>query len=367
VLIVVVDDRPTPEATELRAGIGAAVQDMGEDTLVESAFHWPDRATWHPVDQRLVLVPASSPSLESVASPASDAALAWTTNQVTKEGRDAWVRAAESAVTRMSAPAGAPFRPLERAEDVVRLLRGQRAPVNEKESALLGSLSTRHKSAMGVSIVAATDDESPHAAVLYRVDDPFFVTAMNVVTREERGEAPPDPARYPRLAIWAKGAGGSVGGGCFEHDVPDPPFRLFLHGVCAAWRFRCEVRPVAEISPGLGACHIQITTVDPPSCDASRGWADPLDADGVRRTRVDDRGERVCDLLPVEPRAMDACLHNETCADCGGGWCVSEVQPKLAERCPGSPRAALRWIGGALPRPGSVQVTCLEPEDRTAR
>jgi hypothetical protein len=189
--------------------------------------------------------------MESVASPASDAALAWTTNQVTQEGRDAWVRAAESAVTRMSAPPGAPFRPLERAEDVVRLLRGQRAPVNEKESALLESLSTPHRGVMGVSIVAATDDESPHAAVLYRVDDPFFVTAMNVVTREERGETPPDPARYPRLATWAKGADGSFGGGCFGTTYRWCFFGLFHRGG-ASLAFSCEVRPVAEISPGLG-------------------------------------------------------------------------------------------------------------------
>jgi len=151
-------------------------------------------------------------------------------------------------------------------------------------------------------------------------------------------------------------------GGCYDYDKAQTPFVLFDHGLCVTWRSRCDLQPIAEISPGLGACHIQVTTLDPPSCDASRGWADPLDADGVRRARVDKKGERVCELLPIEPRSMDACMHDETCADCGSGWCVSEVQPKLAERCPGSPSRYLRWIGGALPTPGWVHVTCLEKD-----
>ena len=217
VLVVMVDDRSTAEAAELRAGIAAAVEKFGEDFLLDSYFHWPDRATWHPVDLRVVLVPASSATIETVVSPATDPALAWTTNQATKEGRDALVRAVDSAVARMTAPLGASFRPLERAADVVRLLRGTRAASNDKEAALRDSTSYRRSGATGVSIIAATDDESPQDVASYRLDDPYWVTVTNVVTREGRGEEPPNVVRYPRLAAWEIGLSGGWGG-CYDYD-----------------------------------------------------------------------------------------------------------------------------------------------------
>ena len=366
-MVVVVDDRPNPEAAELRGGIGAAVHQFGGRLLGYYDFALPDRAPWHPVDVRVVLVPASSSSIETVASPASNPALAWTSHQATMEGRDVLVRAVEAEVARMTSSSGASFRPLERTADIVKLLRGTRAPANDAESTLLARTFAhrRQSSFVGASVVAATDDESPEPAASYRLYDPFTEWPINVVTREGRGKERPDAARYPRLAIWVDGTYRGWGG-CFDDDDVEPPFELFTVGLCAGWRFSCDARPIAQVSPGLGACVVEITTVEPPSCEASRGWADPMDADGVRRPRVDARGERVCEVMPVEPSAMAACMHDETCADCGSGWCVSEIQPRLAERCPGSPRAGLRWIGGALPSPGSVRMTCLEPNDSRA-
>jgi hypothetical protein len=186
VVVVVVDDRPTAQAAELRAGLGAAVKEMGANILAANEFDLPDRATWHPVDLRVILVPASSTSTETIASPASDPALAWTTNQATKEGRDALVGAVESAVARMPAPSGG-FRPLERAADVIMLLRGTRAPSSERESVLRSSTSYRRTGFTAVSIVAASDDESPHPAPLYRLDDSYFVTVTNVVAPARGG------------------------------------------------------------------------------------------------------------------------------------------------------------------------------------
>jgi hypothetical protein len=367
VLVVVVDDRPSREATELRAGIGAAIHQLGGRTLGEYDFLSPDRAAWRPVDMRLVLVPASSSAIESVASPATDPALAWTANQATREGREALIDAAVRNVARMASPPGAAFRPLERAAEIVKLLRGTRAPSNAAESTLLaGTMSGRRQHFfIGAVIVAATDDESPQPVPWYRLYDTYFEWPLNVVTLEQRGKEPPDAVRYPRLAEWVKGTHPGVGA-CFDDDMVEPPFELFPHGLCAGYRFRCDRQPIAQISPGLGACHIEITTVEPSTCDASRGWADPMDADGVRRPRVDASGERVCEVEPVEASAMSACMHDETCADCGSGWCVSEIQPKLAERCPLAPRAGLRFIGGALPSGGWLRVTCLEPNDSPA-
>jgi hypothetical protein len=74
---------------------------------------------------------------------------------------------------------------------------------------------------------------------------------------------------------------------------------------------------------------------------------------------VNGKGEHVCEALPVAAAVMDACIHDETCANCGSGWCVSEVRPR-ADICPNSPAKVLRWVGGVLPEGGSFRVTCSE-------
>jgi hypothetical protein len=357
-MVVVVDDRAISEAVDLRADIGAGVDHVGGNDLGEFELLSPDPAVWHTVDLRVVLVPASSSSIDAVASPATNPALAWTTNQATREGRDAWVRAVYDEVKRMRAPLGAPFRPLERARDVFQLLKGQREATSDGEKAIVASFSSsRRRHVVGVSIVAASDDESPEDASAYLLDDRDEVQA-NVVTREGRGREDPDPARFPRLSAWDTGAGPGSFGGC--HDDVDRPLYLFTPGCIDYWT-RCDARPIEETSPGIGRCYIEITTVDPPRCDATRGWADPKRADGVRRPRTNANGEQVCEVLPVAAEFMDACVHDPICADCGNGWCLSEVRP-YAQYCPASPPKMLRWIGGMVPAPGSMRVTCIEPE-----
>jgi hypothetical protein len=356
-MIVVVDDRAIGEAVDLRADIGAAVAHIGENELMFESIS-PDRAMWHTVDLRVVLVPASSLSIDAVVSPATDPVLAWTTNQATREGRDAWVRAVDDEVKRMTAPPGAPFRPLERARYIFQLLEGQRGATGDGEKALVASFSSsRRRHVVDVAIVTASDDQSPEPISAYALGDPDAVT-INVVTREGRGRENPDPARLPRLSAWAKDSARTILSSC--HDVVDPPFMLFREA-CLDYRGGCETHPIDEISPGIGNCSIEITTVDPPRCDASRGWADPKGADGVRQPRTNDEGQHICEVLPVAAEVMDACMHDPTCADCGSGWCLSEVRP-YAQYCPASPPQVLRWVGGMVPAPGSIHVTCVELE-----
>jgi hypothetical protein len=335
------------------------VAHVGGNELGEFKLLSPDPAVWHTVDLRVVLVPASSPSIDAVASPATNPALAWTTNQATREGRDAWVRAVDDEVKRMTAPWGAPFRPLERARDIFQLLRGQRAATGDGERALVATFSSsRRRHWVGVSIVTASDDESPEPLAAYVLADRYEVRT-NVVTPEGRGQERADPARFPRLSAWDVGSGPGSFGGC--HDDVNRPLYLFSPGCIDYWT-RCEARPIEETSPGIGRCYIEITTTDPPMCDRARGWVEPFDEDGVRRPRVNGKGEHVCEALPVAAAVMDACIHDETCANCGSGWCVSEVRPQ-ALICPNTPAKVLRWVGGVLPEGGSFRVTCSEPRD----
>jgi hypothetical protein len=82
-----------------------------------------------------------------------------------------------------------------------------------------------------------------------------------------------------------------------------------------------------------------------------------MDADGVRRTDVNHNGAHACEAMLVDAEVLDACIHDATCANCGSGWCLSDVRPA---RCPASPSKTLRWVGGVLPEPGNVHVTCGE-------
>jgi hypothetical protein len=253
----------------------------------------------------------------------------------------------------MTAPLGATFRPLERARDVVRLLQGKREATGEAEKAFIASAASNLRSFIFVSIVTTSDDESPEPIAAYDLDMP-----VSVVTQDGQGRARLDPVRFPRFSAWAMGSTEGSMTGC--HDDVDPPWALFGE-FCVDFRLWCDHRPIAEISPGIGRCDIEITTVEPPRCDASRGWADPKGADGVRRPRTNTKGEHVCEVLPVAAEFMDACIHDPTCAECGNGWCVSEVRPR-ARSCPATPPKVLRWVGGVLPEPGSIHVTCIEPQ-----
>jgi hypothetical protein len=180
--------------------------------------------------------------------------------------------------------------------------------------------------------------------------------------RDPLGEA--DPLVYPRLLDWSDGMLRAPFGGCTETSAA--PSFLFFASLCSV-QARCPSHSIAEISPGLGRCIIRITTPEPVMCDASRGWIDPLASNGSRRPRFTSEGERICEVMPVDPGVMDTCIHDDKCENCGSGWCVSEVLP-LARFCPaGSAPLPIRWIGGALPRPGTVQITCLSPDEATPR
>ncbi|MET0595524.1 MAG: hypothetical protein ABW133_22685, partial [Polyangiaceae bacterium] len=114
-----------------------------------------------------------------------------------------------------------------------------------------------------------------------------------------------------------------------------------------------------EKSPGVGDCFIEINSSQPSICDPSRGWTDPRDADGVRRPRRNARGETVCEGQPVVPEHMEACAHDPLCADCGSGWCVTDVWPKGKSVCsPPVPENRIRWVGGIWPDSGRIRVTC---------
>ena len=189
----------------------------------------------------------------------------------------------------------------------------------------------------------------------YRLPRDVVFIGLATGRRDPQGMA--DPLVYPRLIDWSEGILESPFSDCAEESAP--PFLLFRPRCGGVIRPRCPGYAIAESSPGLGRCVIEITTPEAVMCDPTRGWANPLASNGSRRPRITKMEERICEVMPVEAGAMDACIHDETCADCGGGWCVTKVLP-LAKFCGDSAPLPIRWVGGALPAPGRIHITCLE-------
>ena len=338
----------------MRAGIGAAMRQLGADAVIVAAGHTPDWAAWHPIDVTVVIVPASAPSLDAVMSPAGDPRLAWTTTRATPQSAEEVARAVEEHVGNLAAPEGAPFQPLARAREVVDLLASPFPSTNPAAEALRAAVSPRPKS-IAVSIVASMDDESPGPTKAYRflLEGPV----VGLVTSQRDSLDRPNPLIYPRLIDWSDKMIGSPFSP-FCDPSQNPPFLLFgqrCHSQSESW---CDDVAIAQSSPGVGRCLVEITTPEPVMCEPSRGWIDPLASNGTRRPRVTKKGERICEVSPVDPSVMDACVHDATCTDCGAGWCISEL-PR-AGTCPTGRRLPIRWTGGALPAPGIVHITCLQ-------
>ena len=164
-LVVVVDDRTTPEAAELREGVGAATRRLAWDLVPGAAF---DTATWNEVDLRVLLVGASAVPEAPFRSWVDDASLAWTTPHATAEGAHALGAAVGEQASQLTASEGAPFEPLARARDVVALLRGAR-PARGPTEERLAAVAVSEKWTIGVSVLASVDDESAEPATAYRI------------------------------------------------------------------------------------------------------------------------------------------------------------------------------------------------------
>jgi hypothetical protein len=353
-IVLVVDDRSGKSATDLRAGMGAAMRELGSDAVRAAAGTAPDWAAWHPIDVAVVIVPASAASLDTVISPAHDPRLAWTTNRATPNTAEDVALAVEEHVRHLAAPEGSPFQPLARAREVVDLLTSPFPSASAAKEALRAAVSPRAKR-IAVAIVASTDDASPGPTKSHRLPPEITVIGLATSQRDPSDEA--DPLVYPRLVDWSDGMLGAPFPSNCDTD-PRPPFLLFGRQCRGFGESPCLDYTIAESAPGLGRCLIQITTPEPVMCDPSRGWIDPLASNGMRRPRVTKKGERICEVSPVDASVMDACIHDERCTDCGAGWCVSEV-PR-AKECRGGALLPIRWAGGALPAPGTVHLTCLQ-------
>jgi hypothetical protein len=331
VILIVVDDEPTEQGRAVRTLLAErffSEFERGVHLPVQSCTS-TDPAVWTPYLRYAVVVSPSRALDATQASPGTDRALVIESERETPEAVAAWTSAVSQAIVEAGTDTGGAYHPLEAQAHWARLLLGREEPASETERAAIEALPAAGN--LQIFLGSARDDQSPLDPEAYRIlqqeGDRFFVDWPQAMT--------PDPTfvhcgpgHLSRLDAWALSS--EVQSDlCVDHDVFDAHWVLDCFPECS------DLHPLVD-DTGRSRCRVLATT-DPAPCDAGLGWVDPLGSDGVRRPReIDYQGTpaRVCEILELEGAALESCRHDWDCADCGAGYCVTEL-PGTPEVCTG--------------------------------
>lgn len=326
---LVIDDTNDAAAAELRGKVLSALEHSFRSSLFGDWGGCRDPAAACPVDLRLVFALPSGEPDARIVGPATLPALRWSTKWATEAALDAYLAELRATLETALAPDGAPYRPLEAADELMRLLLGLRSPSSEVEAALVADLAS-DEPWIELVLASARDDESPLAPSAYTWPDelPWLPTLI------APGEAT-DACQHPvavrgRLGEWAGRAHPmTLALPCGDEGSFDELFTFPCHRFLA----RCTEHPIALDSRGRADCRVFARSFETAACEAARGWMDPEDPDGIRRPRFEEDEEgrpmRACEIAQHEGARLEACRTELSCPDCGSGFCQTEV-PELA-------------------------------------
>ena len=367
VIALVVDDRATAEAAELRAGVDVALR----TTL--SRFSSPsgliDPAAWRPVDVTVALGLPSGSDTDWLIGPEQVPALAYQTREPSPASTTALADTVRDQIgAHLAAPSDL-YRPIEVTSRLARLLAREVVPVDDREAALIAATERDLGGDVAMALATTSDDESSGEVTAYPIPVPdilgesdYFVALTAVIPSAEPAPCPfLDPSGEPpsRLRSWIEAQSGLVdpqGWPCAAESLAElglPPLGVS----CGAGRSWCTSHPIAMDGP-RAQCLVLVERpgADEP-CDPERGWVDPVDEDGVRRPRTGENAWtdfRVCEVRQLEGTALEACRTTAACEGCPGGWCRAEWLSGedlggSADICiPGRHPSQLRFVGGAM-------------------
>lgn len=362
VIVLVVDDAPTPEAAALRTKVAGSVR---SGLLSEIDERWgscgsPDPAAWHPGDMRVVVVRPSAPDDEAWVTPLESPSLAWITKNSTKEEVESVTAGVGEALGARVAQPGELFRPLRAAKRAVELVTGARAPATDSEAKLVASLPKKRLTRF---VVAATrDDEDSTAVEDLALDEAAARAGLMISSVVGPWSGMPDTcsdasgSSGARLEAWGTQESATLTTLPCEQDAIWDNLLSFCCADCAPV---CRDRPLTVSPEGAAACRIYIDQATLEGCDPERGYQDP---EG-KATFVDRFGQKLrrCELVQLSGASLSACRSSLECAGCPSGFCVTEV-PELSHAgiCPaGQCVWPFRVVGGALDAPGGyIQVVC---------
>ena len=319
VFLVVMDD--TTDAADLQDRVATEFEQYDAKLAADACQARLDQASFVPVDRSVVVVHPSAPDGARYDSPATIPALRWQADNQTEDGRLAWAAAVRQALTTVTTPSGL-FQALDAIQSSVSLLSGSRAASTAEEQALLAALPT----APELPVVIALDHEDAGTLDPTSYAVPPAVSWQSLIVPGGSSCTVP-----PRLGAWAQ-AESSVG-------VPTP--QLWGCGDVSVLSYEqadCSSpvpigSPIAFGDTGNALCEALIRIDPNAECDASRGWADPLNDSGVRTPSTDSTSgtmARVCEVLQLTGAALSACQGDLSCAGCTPGWCLTEVEALTA-------------------------------------
>lgn len=354
--LLVLDDAATPAARTLREQIAAAVRlpDGGPLAPNESvcAGDAADPAHPDPIDLNVMVVHPSQ-RVESWTTPAALPGLAWRGERDDPAAYANWIDTIRSELVReTSADEAANYSPIEAIHSALSLLSGERGPATSEESSAveaLGTLGTARPTYVRIFAAASRDDTSPLAVSSYPIVGYQRLEAKPGFGFELRTLLPATPsdptltlgepniATFPR---WHEFTSTLDNG--FDHFPSNTPDGLFashwLSGKQAAPCWSAE--PVRE-HDGSVHCRVHVVTDDAPTCDASRGWLDPLVADATNENRApkyetnpDGTKRRTCEIQQLTGDPLAQCLEHPNSAPMSAGWCYPEPSDACRQRCP---------------------------------
>jgi hypothetical protein len=352
VIVLVVDDAPTADAAALRATVTAGLR----TDLRRAEGPGCDPAAWIPSDVRVFVVLPSAAG-NRILGPSDAPALSLHTERRSLADADALVDAIQVVLDGSVAGTTAAFRPIDAVNDVLALVRGDRAPTTVTEQQLVAL--SPFPDSLHLVVAATRDDQgsSPIDTPRLPADHVAIFPDVAPLLTSRLGTAP---------VHWPADGAGLAGNGLFgtANDV----------GTCSRDTHLCASRPIRQRLDGAAECLVIAHQRDATApCDGQRGWIDPADDDGVRRPRVTSNGgrdERACEVSQLAGAAGVACRETTACEGCGSGYCLT-VAPDVAKTC--APLVeipvGLRFVGKSFHGADAwFEIACaLEPDDDAVR
>ncbi len=347
-VVFVVDDGSSTAAQSARD----LVTVPGLDTNLE--FLWKgwrggavtpvdDPAFGFGTDIRVFIVHPSASLGQRLVGPLDDARLAVTSSSVVQSDLDALEQSIVTHVREGIVAQEASYPLLESMNDAVSLLTRERAPRDARELEIEASLPDTWTST-AVIVLTSRDDASPLPATAYIPPQSQSWQVQYAVEYVPCWTA--NEAAFPVLTAWEHAARQNVVQLFVAPANCNTPID-FCNARQAEYGWFGPLRPIATAGAG-NAC--VITFSSHAECDASRGWADPVNESGAAT------GDRRCEILQLDGAALDGCKNTLACTGCTPGWCITNV-PELQTV---ASRPSFRFVGRAAPVDVGYggQITC---------
>lgn len=366
--LFVLDDAATPAARTLREQVASSVRlPEGVPRTASGsvcAGDAMDTAHSDPIDVQVVVVRPSQ-GVNSWTTASERSGLAWCGERDDVSAYNDWLAAVRTELGREpSTNEAATYSSIEAIHSALASLSADRASATTDEQRIIEARGATHSNYVRVFVATSRDDASPLAVSMYPIvpyqqldaNSPFAYELRTLLLPANSGEpaAIPDELLATTFPRWHEFTSSlETGVTYFPSSTAEDLFgshRLSATLIAPCW----GAEPVRN--PDRSAnCRVHVVTDDVGTCDASRGWLDPVVGDPTNGTRApeyelnpDGTRQRVCEIRQLSGDSLAECLDQPDSAPTSAGWCYPEPSDACRQRCPsGQVPIAFRFTGGS--------------------